>query len=246
MDWQALLPLVGVGIVALLAGTLSGVIGTGSSMLLMPVLVLAFGPQQAVPVMAIAAVLGNLGRALAWWHSVDWRACAVYAASAIPAAAVGVRTLLVLPAGLVEALLGLFFLAMIPARRRLARRQARLSLWQLALIGVPVGFLTAIVVSTGPLSVPLFVMYGLERGALLATEAASSLAIYGTKVAAFQAFSALSLATALRGLVVGAALMAGSFVARGIVRRMPPAHFSGLIDGLMAVSGLSLLWAACR
>jgi uncharacterized membrane protein YfcA len=48
--------------VGLLAGMLSGVIGTGSSMMLMPVLVMLFGPQQAVPIMAIAAIMGNLGK----------------------------------------------------------------------------------------------------------------------------------------------------------------------------------------
>ena len=61
--------------VGLAAGTLSGVIGTGSSMLLMPVLVLLFGPQQAVPIMAIAAIMGNFGKVLAWWREIDWRAC---------------------------------------------------------------------------------------------------------------------------------------------------------------------------
>jgi uncharacterized membrane protein YfcA len=61
--------------VGLTAGTLSGVIGTGSSMLLMPVRVMLFGPQQAVPVMSIAAIMGNFGKVLAWWREIDWRAC---------------------------------------------------------------------------------------------------------------------------------------------------------------------------
>jgi uncharacterized membrane protein YfcA len=58
--------------VGLLAGTLSGVIGTGSSMMLMPVLVTLFGPQQAVPIMAIAAIMGNFGKIIAWWREIDW------------------------------------------------------------------------------------------------------------------------------------------------------------------------------
>ena len=55
------------------AGCLSGVIGTGSSILLLPLLVHAFGPKQAVPIMAIAAVMANLSRVLAWWPtSLEW------------------------------------------------------------------------------------------------------------------------------------------------------------------------------
>ncbi|MBV8840195.1 MAG: sulfite exporter TauE/SafE family protein, partial [Alphaproteobacteria bacterium] len=44
--------------VGLLAGAVSGIIGTGSSIMLVPVLVWQFGPKEAVPIMAVAAVIG--------------------------------------------------------------------------------------------------------------------------------------------------------------------------------------------
>ena len=47
------------------------------------------------------------------------------------------------------------------------------------------------VLSTGPLSVPLFLFYGLTKGAFLATEAAGSLGIYLSKSVTFQRFGAL-------------------------------------------------------
>jgi uncharacterized protein len=48
----------------LAAGSLSGIIGTGSSIMLLPVLVFQFGPKQAVPIMAIAALMLNIGKLL--------------------------------------------------------------------------------------------------------------------------------------------------------------------------------------
>ena len=75
--------------VGLIAGTISGIVGTGSSIMLMPVLVYEYGPKQAVPIMAVASVLANLSRILAWWREVDWRACAAYSVTGIPAAALG-------------------------------------------------------------------------------------------------------------------------------------------------------------
>ncbi|MDB5859126.1 MAG: hypothetical protein JWQ76_2815 [Ramlibacter sp.] len=233
--------LVGVG-----AGTLSGVIGTGSSMLLMPVLVVLFGPQEAVPVMAIGAIMGNLGRVLAWRREVDWQACGAYCSTAIPGAVLGVHTLLVLPPHAVELALGIFFVSMIPARRWLSRGASRLSAIHLALLGGPVGFLTGILVSTGPITVPVFTSYGLERGAFLGTEAAASMAVYIAKVATFKGLGALPASHVYKGLIVGAALMAGSLLARSIVLRIPPAKFKLLVDGLMLSSGLSLLWASVR
>jgi len=235
-----------VWVVGVAAGMLSGIVGTGSSMLLMPVLVLLFGPQQAVPIMAIAAVMGNLGKILAWWREVDWRACAAYCVTAVPGAALGVRTLLSLPPHAVELALGLFFIGMIPARRWLARRHARFSLLHLALIGSVVGFLTGIVVSTGPITVPVFMGYGLVKGAFLATEAAGSLAVYGAKIAVFRYFGALPPGLILKGLITGSALMTGSFTARYVVLRMSTAQFKLMVDSLMLCSGVSLLWAALR
>mgnify|MGYP000187969885 CR=1 FL=1 len=232
--------------VGLVAGAFSGVVGTGSSLMLMPVLVLSFGPQQAVPIMAIASIMGNVGKAFAWWRLIAWRACGAYCLTAVPGAALGVRTLLSLPAHAVELALGLFFIAMIPVRRWLARRDFRFTPLHLALIGGPVGFVTGIVVSTGPITVPVFMSYGLVKGAFIATEAAGSLAVYAAKVTAFRSFGALPPSLVWSGLIVGSSVMAGTFAARQLLVRMSPQAFRWMVDGLMLVSGLTLLWAALR
>jgi uncharacterized membrane protein YfcA len=230
----------------LAAGTLGGVVGTGSSLVLMPILIVMYGPRHAVPIMAVAAILGNFGRVLAWWREIDWRACLAYCSTAVPGAVLGARLLLAIPAGVAEVALGLFFLSLIPLRRWLARRSLKLSLRHLVLLGGPLGLLTGLVVSTGPLTVPLFTFYGLDRGAFLGTEAAGSIGVYAAKVATFQALGALPLEVLLQGLGVGLTLMAGSFIGRSIVLALSPGAYRTLIDGLMLCSGLSLLWAAAR
>jgi len=232
--------------IGLLAGVLSGVIGTGSSMMLMPVLVILYGPKQAVPIMAVAAIMGNLGKVLSWWREIDWRACFAYCITAVPGAMLGVRTLLALPPHAVAIALGIFFVAMVPMRRWLSRRSIRFSLGQLSMIGAVVGFLTGIVVSTGPITVPVFMGYGLVKGAFLATEAAGSLAVYGAKVTVFNHFGALPERVIADGLLVGASLMLGTFAARRIVAQISASTFRLVVDGLMLASGLSLLWSAVR
>jgi uncharacterized membrane protein YfcA len=230
----------------LFAGTLGGVVGTGSSLVLMPALVVLFGPREAVPIMAIAAVLGNLGRVIAWWREIRWRSCAAYCSTAVPGAMLGARLLLTIPPGVAELALGVFFLALIPLRRWLAQRSFALGLTRLALLGAPLGLLTGLVVSTGPLTVPLFTFHGLERGVLLGTEAAASIGMYGAKVGTFQALGALPPQVLASGLIIGLTLMAGSFIGRGIVLALAPGTYRHLIDGLMFCSGLTLLWAAFR
>ena len=230
--------------VGLVAGTISGIVGTGTSIMLMPVLVYQYGPKQAVPIMAIAAVMANLSRILAWWRDVDWRACAAYSVTGIPAAALGARTLLALPSRAVDVAIGLFLIAMVPVRHWLARHDFKFSLWHLAVGGAVIGYLTGIVVSTGPLSVPLFLFYGLSKGAFLATEAASSLGLYLSKSAIFQHFGALTPDVALKGLIAGSSLMSGAFIAKRFVLRLEPDVFRLVMDGIMIAAGLSILWSA--
>jgi uncharacterized membrane protein YfcA len=238
MIWLVVLAL------GLVAGTLSGIVGFGSSIMLMPALMLIFGPVEAVPIMAIAAMLANFSRVVVWWHEVDWRANAYYCATAIPAAALGARTLLILDPRIVEGILGAMFLLMIPGRRWLLARGLRIEAWHLALVGAGVGFLSGMVASTGPINTPFFLAYGLVKGAYLSTEALGSMAIGLTKAIVFQRVNALPLETAARGLIVGGSLMIGSRLAKGFVLRLDAHQFVVLMDCLLAGAGLVLLWGA--
>ncbi len=230
--------------VGLVAGTISGIVGTGSSIMLMPVLVILFGPREAVPIMAVAALLANASRALVWWREVDWRAFTAYSATGVPAAAMGASTLLTIPQRGIEVAMGVFFLAVIPARRWLAEHNLRINLWQLALAGALVGYITGIVVSTGPINAPFFLALGLVKGAYLATEALGSLAVYVSKAIVFRSFGALPMDIFYKGLVIGSSLMVGSFVAKRLVLRLEVEQFSLLIEGLLLASGLTMLGAA--
>src|SRR5215475_3612580 len=214
--------------------------------MLMPVLISAYGPREAVPIMAVASVMANFSRIMAWWREVDWRACAAYSVTGVPAAALGARTLLALPSYAVDLAIGVFLIAMVPARHYLARHQLKANLWHLAIGGAVIGYLTGIVVSTGPLSVPLFLFYGLTKGAFLATEAASSLGLYVSKSVTFERFGALTPDVAIKGLVAGSSLMVGAFIAKRFVLKLEPDVFRLVMDVIMLAAGASVLWNATQ
>ena len=65
--------------VGLIAGIVSGIVGTGATVILLPGLVFAFGPREAVPIMTVVALMSNFAKITAWWREIDWRACAAYA-----------------------------------------------------------------------------------------------------------------------------------------------------------------------
>jgi len=232
--------------VGLLGGTLGGVVGFGTSILLLPPLVIVFGPHEAVPIMAVTALMANVSRVAVWWRDINWKAAGVYSVTAAPAAALGARTLLSLPAGLIEMTLGVFFLTMIPIRRMLLNAGFRVRLWQLALVGAVIGFLSGIVASAGPINTPFFLAYGLVKGAFLATEALGSIAVYLTKGLVFRAMGALPWETIIKGLVVGSSVMLGSYLGKRIVQRLEIAQFQLLMDAVLFVAGVTMLISALR
>jgi uncharacterized membrane protein YfcA len=231
-------------LLGLVAGTLGGIVGFGTSIMLMPALVLVYGPKQAVPIMAVGSIMANASRVAAWWRDVDWRTTAAYSVTAMPAAALGAHTLLVLPARAIDIVLGLFFIAMIPVRRWMLKQHWRLTRWHLAAVGAVIGFVTGLVVSTGPLNTPFFLMHGLVKGAFLATEAMSSIGVYFAKAATFRTLGALPLEIAVQGLIVGSTLLAGAFIAKRYVQQLDPQRFRYLMDAVMLGAGLLMLGAA--
>ncbi len=238
MDWIIVLA------IGVAGGTIGGIVGFGTSIILLPALVIVFGPREAVPIMAITAVLANASRMGVWWREVNWKVCAAYSASAIPCAALGATTLLNLSARTIEIAMGGFFLAMIPGRRWLQARGFHMRLWHFVPVGAVIGYLTGIVVSTGPINTPFFLAYGLVKGGFLATEAMSSLGMYLTKAIVFRSFGALPWETLAKGLIVGSSVMAGSWLSKRVVLRMDAAHFRLLMDAMMLVAGLAMLSSA--
>lgn len=230
--------------VGIASGILGGVVGFGASIMLLPMLVWSFGPQDTVPIMAIAALMANVSRAAVWWREIDWKVNAVYCATAVPAAMIGARTLLSLNPRMIEATLGIFLLLSVPGRRWLFEQGFQMTLRGMAIVGAGIGFLTGLVASTGPINTPFFLAYGLTKGRFIATEAVGSAAISGTKAIIFHAFGAMSPTTAARGLAVGCALMIGSWLSKRILMGMDAQRFRIVIELMMIAAGLIMLGGA--
>jgi len=235
-----LLSFILVCVIGFLAGCLSGVIGTGASLILLPVLVPMFDPVRAIPVMAIAGLMTNAARVMAWHRDVNWRAVLAYAVPGVPAASLGALSLIHLPAAISGTMLGLFIMALVPLRHFMRQHNIAIGLWELAIVGTVVGFLTGLFLSTGPLSVPAFLAFGLVKGAFLSTEAASSIFVQAAKVATFYRAGALPSDLVISGLIIGSSLMAGTFFSKRYVISISERTFRLMMDAITLASGLWL------
>ena len=238
MIWGAVLAL------ALVAGTIGGIIGFGSSIMLMPALVVAVGVKEAVPIMAISGLMANLSRVAFWWQVVDWRVVAAFSATAVPMAALGARALVALDARLLQIALGLFFLVMIPLRRWLIASGFTIGLAGMAAAGAAIGFLSGLVTTVGPINTPFFLAYGLVKGAYVSTEAMASALMGLTRAGVFRTFGVLPLETALQGVAVGCALTAGSWLSKRLMTVIDAEQFHLLMDALLLIAAIVMLGGA--
>jgi len=229
------------GTLGLGAGVMGGVIGFGTTIILMPALVYFYGPIQAIPVIALVATVANLSRIFLWWRVIQWRVCFVYSLTAIPFTVLGVNTLVQLNERLIEISLGIFLILLIPIRRWMRKKNFYLKLWQMGLVGAAIGYLTGIVATTGAINTPFFLAYGLSKGAFLGTEAASTLSILFTKGITFHQLGFLNASAIIQGFLIGSCVLLGSIFSKRIVLALPEKKFLLLMELVMLISGLSIL-----
>jgi len=227
-----------VGPAALVAATLTGF---GGAAVLLPVLVLAFGIRDAVPILTVAQLIGNGSRVWFNRRALDYRVVAWFALGGVPCALVGGWIFARAPLASLTRLLGLFLILVVAWRRLRPKAEARPPLRAFALIGAVASFLSALLGSVGPLMAPFFLAYGLLKGAYIGTEALSTVVMHAAKLVAYRGAAVLSDASILIGLAIGPMMIAGSWTGARIVDRLPERVFVRLIEATMTVAGLLFL-----
>jgi uncharacterized protein len=228
-------------LVGTFAGTISGIIGTGSSMILLPVLAIVFGPKVAVPIMAVSAIIANAGRVFVWWSEVRWRAVLWFSLLAVPGAALGAKTLIAIPNTVGNYLLGGLLLLLIPLRYWIRGSKIGSKPVHLLWAGGFIGFFTGVVASSGPLSLAAFSSFGLVKTSLIATEAAASFFVSGAKVTTFRQLGALETQILIHGIIVGGSVVAGTFVAKRLLGKISSNYHDRIIDVTLLVAGLVII-----
>ncbi|WP_332874079.1 sulfite exporter TauE/SafE family protein [Proteus terrae] len=229
-------------LLAVFSGVISGVVGTGSSILLIPALTYVFGAKEAVPIMALASVMGNLSRIYLWRYSIRFKPLFYYLLPGIPAVVLGANTLWIMPEKWLNIGIGMFFILMIPVIHLLRKHQIKMKTYQVIIAGAVIGYLTGVVFSTGPLTIPIFSAYGLTLGPLLATEAAASFVIYLTKALTFSQLGAVNSFILISGALVGSGLTVGNYLGKKLVLKLTPKLFQWLLDAMLIFAGGSLLF----
>lgn len=230
-----------VAIVALVAATLAAVTGFGGAAVLLPVLVIAFGVRDAVPILTVAQLIGNGSRVWFNRRELDYRVVGWFALGGVPFAVLGGWLFAHAPLSGLTRLLGLFLLLIVAWRRLRPQTKLRPSRRSFAFIGAGASFLSALLGSVGPLMAPFFLAYGLVKGAYIGTEALSTVVMHVTKLIAYRGAAVLPGTSILMGLALGPVMVLGSWLGKRIVDRLPERAFVVIIETTMTAAGLLFL-----
>jgi len=229
-------------LVAFAASILGGLSGFGTGLVLPVFLVPLVGVTNVIPAMAVAMLINNGSRVVAFRREIAWAHVRRLLWLGLPACVAGAYGYTLLSANWVAALLGGFLLISVPLRRLLKGAQLRLSAGAELGAGACFGFINGGMTGTGVVLISILMAAGVEGAALVASDAIVSVVMGLAKVALFGSLDALTLQVALIGLLVGACTAPGAFVARAILKHIPAGVHAWLMEAIVVAGAVALLW----
>ena len=229
-------------LVGLLAGLLSGAVGFGGGMILLPVITYFYGIEVAVPVSTIAQLLSNLSRVAIGWRSIDWRAVGRFLVPAIPFTALGAFGFAHVPKGpmtvVLSVMLIVFAVQKLRGKMNLPHRPATMYIG-----GGLTGLINGLLGISGPLSSAVFLTLDLAPVSYIASEATAAAAMHIVKAIVYGKLDLMSWSIFGSGIGIGCAMMLGNFVAMRYIRNVNRKRYQRVVAALMIAVSMGLIMA---
>lgn len=230
--------------VALFASILGGVAGYGTGALMPLILVPMVGAEAVVPIIAIAALLTNTGRTMAYLPAVAWRRAGLVLCGAIPPCLVTAYGYTLLTGRGAQLVIGGMLMLTVPLRYALRRRSVRLSDRGLLFGSIGYGALVGGTVGSGVVLLSLLMATGMEGAAVIGTDAVLSIAIGFARLIVFGLAGVVTAKVLAFALLIGGIAFPGAFLARAFVARLPIHVHTYILDAVVLLGGAMMIFAA--
>ena len=184
--------IVSYGLLGLVAGVLAGLLGVGGGIIIVPMLVFAFGragfPSESIMLLALATSLGSImftsvSSALAHWRrgAVDWLSVLRISPVIVLGTFAGTYVAVLLPRRFLQIFFVIFLTYVAVQMLRGSRPRATRTLpgaWGMGAAGGVIGLISSLVgIGGGTLSVPFLTWHNVEMHRAIGTSAAIGLPI---------------------------------------------------------------------
>lgn len=227
-------------VVGLAAGLLSGSVGFGGGMILLPVITYFYGVEVAVPVSTIAQMLSNLSRVVMGWKEIDWRAVGMFLLLAVPFTALGAFGFAKVPKGPMTIVLCSFLIVFavmkLMGKMRLPHRPSTMVVG-----GGVTGLVNGLLGISGPLSSAVFLTLELAPVSYIASEATTAAVMHIVKAIVYGKLNLMSDSIFLSGCGIGCAMILGNFIAMSFIRNVNKKLYQKVVAGIMIAVSLWLI-----
>ena len=236
MNWILLLT-------GLAAGLLSGAVGFGGGMVLLPVVTYFFGIEVAVPVCTVAQMLSNFSKMGIGFRQINWKAAGQFLITAVPLTALGAFGFAFAPKVLMTKILAVFLIVFsvmkMMGKMHLPHKPATM------LIGGGItGLVNGLMGISGPLSSAVFLTLDLAPVSYIASEATAAATMHIVKTIVYNKMNLVNLDVLLNGLMIGAAMMLGNFIAMKTIGKLHSKTYQTIVAVCMIALSVYLFFSA--
>ena len=221
------------------AGLLSGTVGFGGGMILLPAMTSFYGIEVAVPMSTVSQLLSNIFRSCAGFRSIRWRKVGFFLILALPLTVLGAYGFVTVPKVLMTrilcVLLIVFALLEMTDRFRLPG-----SRWTMLIGGGISGGINGLLSLSGPISSAVFLTLGLSPVAYIATEAASATIMHIVQMVMYGEFGLLGSQIITGGLYTGIAMALGNYVAMKRIKSIKRKSYRKIVAAVMILASVWL------
>jgi len=241
-----LIPLIILLLASFVTSMIHGATGIAGGFLLAAIAAPIMGLQNVVPVLSITLLISHGARAFFNARQIDKHSYLRVMIPAVPFIIVAALAYGRMSNASIALILGAVVLLSIPLRRWTNRLQIKTSNRMLSGAGVVYGGISGIAIGPGMLLMPVLLGVGMNREAFVATLASIALTTNLVRASVYGVSDILNPNTFLLGILVGLATIPGTWIGRGILRRMTDAKHIVVIEWLMVLGGLNFFWMAYR
>ncbi len=231
-------------LVGFVAGLLSGSVGFGGGMILLPTITYFYGIEVAVPVSTIAQMLSNLSKVGMGWREINWKAVGRFLILAVPFTALGAFGFAKVPKGPMTIVLSSFLIVFAVMKIMGKMPLPHKPMTMIAGGGVT-GFINGLLGISGPLSSAVFLTLELAPVSYIASEATAAAVMHIVKAIVYGKLNLMSGNIFLSGLMIGCAMMLGNFIAMRCIRNVNKKLYQKIVAGVMIAASLWLIISQC-
>ena len=223
----------------LVAGLISGTVGFGGSLILLPTVTSFYGIEVAVPMATVAQLLSNIFRMGAGFKAIRWRKVWQFLILAAPLTVAGAYGFVVVPKELMTRILCavLVIFAILELYQKITLPKSRMTM----IVGGGIsGVINGLLCLSGPVSSAVFLTLGLSPVAYIASEAAAATVMHIVQLAAYGGFNLLSARIMTEGAYMGLAMVAGNWIAMKYIKTIKRKIYRRIVALVMTACSIWL------